>query len=138
MLKNPWSILAYQLAGPDGLKLIHAEGIDTERETPAAERRMAALLSKPQEYGLYTLLLLYEVLMYTLAQTDADPASRIRLPSFFQYLTQAVAKVDRCATVASLLAPTPGSTMTSDRSCPGTCPRYSASRWRCSQPDEQG
>jgi len=37
MLKHPWSILAFQLAGADGLRLIHAEGKDEERETPPAE-----------------------------------------------------------------------------------------------------
>ncbi len=107
MLKHPWSILAYQLAGPDGLRLIHAEGTDAERETPPAEPLMVALLSKPQEEGLSTLVLLDEVLMYMRAQADADPASRGRLLSFFQYLTQAVVKVDRCAMVASLLASDP-------------------------------
>ena len=107
MLKHPWSILAYQLAGADGLRLIHAEGRDAERETPPAEPLMAALLSKPQEEGLSTLVLLDEVLMYMRAQADADPASRGRLLAFFQYLTQAVVKVDRCAMVASLLASDP-------------------------------
>ena len=42
--------------------------------------------------------------MYMRARIEADPAWRGRLMSFFQYLTQAVVKVDRCALVASLLA----------------------------------
>ena len=107
MLKYPWSILAYQLAGGDGLRLIHAEGNDEERETPPAEPLMTALLSKPQEDGLSTLVLLDEVLMYMRAQVEVNPASRGRLLAFFQYLTQAVVKVDRCAMVASLLASDP-------------------------------
>ena len=107
MLKHPWSILAYQLAGADGLRLIHADGKDEERDTPPAEPLVARLLSKPQEDGLSTLVLLDEVLMYMRAQADTDPASRGRLLSFFQYLTQAVVKVDRCALVASLLASDP-------------------------------
>ena len=107
MLKHPWSILAYQLAGADGLRLIHAEGKDEERETPPAEPLVVRLLSKPQEDGLSTLVLLDEVLMYMRAQIDVDPASRGRLIAFFQYLTQAVVKVDRCAMVASLLASDP-------------------------------
>ena len=107
MLKHPWSVLAYQLAGADGLRLIHAEGRDEERETPPAEPLVAALLSKPQEEGLSTLVLLDEVLMYMRAQADADPAARGRLLAFFQYLTQAVVKVNRCAMVASLLASDP-------------------------------
>ena len=68
---------------------------------------MAALLSKPQEEGLSTLVLLDEVLMYMRAQVDVDHSSRGRLLAFFQYLTQAVVKVDRCAMVASLLASDP-------------------------------
>ena len=53
MLKHPWSILAYQLAGADGLRLIHAEAKDAERETPPAEPLMVAqLLSKPQDGGV--------------------------------------------------------------------------------------
>ena len=107
MLKHPWSILAWQLAGPDGLKAIHAEGEDRERETPPAEPLLVDLLSRPQEDGLSTLVLVDEVLMYVRSRIEADPAWRGRLTSFFQYLTQAVVKVDRCAMVASLLASDP-------------------------------
>ncbi len=108
MLKHPWSILAYQLAGPEGLRMIHAEGKDGERETPPAEPLIAGLLSKPQEEGLATLVLLDEALMYLRAQVETDQSARGRMVAFFQYLTQAVVKVDRCAMVASLLASDPG------------------------------
>ena len=107
MLKHPWSVLAFQLAGGDGLKLIHAEGKDEERETPPAEPLLAELLAKPQSEGLSTLVLLDEVLMYLRVHAENDPSSRGRMVSFFQYLTQAVVKVDRCAMVASLLASDP-------------------------------
>ena len=107
MLKRPWSILAFQLAGADGLRLIHAQGRDEERETPPAEPLVAELLAIPQKDGLSTLVLLDEVLMYMRTQIENDPAWRGRLVSFFQYLTQAVVKVDRCAMVASLLASDP-------------------------------
>ena len=107
MLKHPWSILAYQLAGADGLKLIHADGKDEERDTPPAEPLVVDLLSKPQEDDLSTLVLLDEVLMYIRSKVETDPTWRGRLVSFFQYLTQAVVKVDRCAMVASLLASDP-------------------------------
>ena len=107
MLKYPWSILAFQLAGADGLKLIHADGKDAERDTPPAEPLVVELLSKPQQDDLSTLVLLDEVLMYIRAQVEAAADSRGRLISFFQYLTQAVVKVDRCAMVASLLASDP-------------------------------
>ena len=108
MLKHPWSILAFQLAGADGLRLIHAEGKDEERETPPAEPLVVDLLSRPQKEGLSTLILLDEVLMYVRTQVENDPSWRGRFTSFFQYLTQAVVKVDRCAMVASLLASDPG------------------------------
>ena len=107
MLKHPWSILAFQLAGAEGLRLIHAEGKDDERNTPPAEPLVVDLLSRPQEEGLATLVLLDEVLMYIRGQAENDPTWRGRLLSFFQYLTQAVVKVDRCAMVASLLASDP-------------------------------
>ena len=108
MLKHPWSILAYQLAGPEGLRMIHAEGKDGERDTPPAEPLIVNLLSKPQEEDLATLVLLDEALMYLRAQVETDQAARGRMVAFFQYLTQAVVKVDRCAMVASLLASDPG------------------------------
>ena len=107
MLKHPWSILAFQLAGAEGLKFIHAEGEDEERETPPAEPLVVELLSRPQEEDLSTLILLDEVLMYIRIKVENDPDWRGRLMSFFQYLTQAVVKVDRCAMVASLLASDP-------------------------------
>ena len=103
-LRYPWSVLAWQLAGADGLRLIHANGRDAERETPPAEPLLVELLAKPQADDRATLVLLDEVLMYLRVQVEIDPSWRGRLISFFQYLTQAVVKVDRCAMVASLLA----------------------------------
>ena len=108
MLKHPWSVLAYQLAGAEGLQMIHADGKDDERDTPPAEPFIVRLLAKPQEEGLATLVLLDEALMYLRAQAETDQTARGRMVAFFQYLTQAVVKVDRCAMVASLLASDPG------------------------------
>ncbi len=108
MLLHPWSVVAWQLAGADGLRSIHAEGQDQERDTPPAEPLMAALLSRPQQDGLSTLVLLDEVLMYVRSKVEADERWRGRLVNFFQHLGQAVTKVDRCAMVASLLASEPG------------------------------
>ena len=107
MLKHPWSVLAYQLAGSDGLRLLHADGDDEERATPPAEPLLTELLAIPQSDGLATLVLLDEVLMYLRAQASSDPNSRGQMVGFFQSLTQAVVKVDRCAMVASLLASDP-------------------------------
>ena len=105
MLRHPWSVLAFQLAGVDGLRLIHGEGLDAERETPPSEPFLVELLSLPQEDGLATLVLLDEVLLYHRGLKVANSTGSTHLLNFFQYLTQAVVKVDQCAMVASLLAP---------------------------------
>jgi hypothetical protein len=104
-LKHPWSVLAFQIAGADGLRALHAEGKDEERETPPAEPLLVDLLARPQAEGLSTLVLIDEVLMYAREKIAMAEAWRSRLIDFFQYLCQAVAKVDRCALIASLLAP---------------------------------
>ena len=106
-LRHPWSVLAFQLAGADGLRAIHADGQDRERDTPPAEPLLVKLIELPQQRGFGTLILIDEVLMYARGKADADPAWRDRITDFFQYLTQAVAKVDRAAIVASLLATDP-------------------------------
>jgi hypothetical protein len=106
-LKQPWSVLAYQLAGDDGLRLLHAEGEAAERDTAPAENLMVELLRIPEREGLSILILVDEVLMYAREKVGQDPRWRARLINFFQYLTQAVTKVDHCAMVASLLATDP-------------------------------
>ncbi len=106
-LKHPWSVLAFQIAGEDGLRALHADGKAEERETPPAEPLLVALLSRPQADGLSTLVLIDEVLMYAREKAALGEAWRGRLLDFFQYLCQAATKVDRCALVASLLASDP-------------------------------
>jgi hypothetical protein len=106
-LKQPWSVLAYQLAGDDGLRLLHAEGEAAERETAPAENLLVELLRIPEREGLSILILIDEVLMYAREKAGQDHRWRSRLVNFFQYLTQAVTKVDHCAMVASLLATDP-------------------------------
>jgi Protein of unknown function (DUF499) len=106
-LKHPWSVLAFQIAGSDGLRALHADGKDEERETPPAEPLLVNLLSRPQAEGLSTLVLIDEVLMYAREKVAMAEIWRGRLIDFFQYLCQAVTKVDRCAMVASLLASDP-------------------------------
>ena len=107
MLRHPWSVLAFQLAGPDGLRLIHANGEDNERATPPADPLLADLLRRPQKEGLATLVLLDEVLMYLRGLAAIDRSATLHMVNFFQYLTQAVVQVDRCAMVTSLLASEP-------------------------------
>ena len=106
-LRHPWSVLAFQLGGADGLRAIHATGLDEERETPPAEPLLVTLLEIPRRQGLATLILVDEVLMYAREKAGLDPVWRGRIVDFFQYLTQAVGKVDTAAMVASLLATDP-------------------------------
>ena len=106
-LKRPWSILAYQIAGAEGLRQLHADGKDLERDTPPAEPVLSELLSKPQREDLGTLVLLDEALMYLRDMVETDPSWRGRLISFFQHLTNSVVKVGSCAMVASLRASDP-------------------------------
>ena len=103
-LKQPWSILAYQLAGDVGLQILSAEGKAEERLSPPAENLLETLLALPQKEGLSTLILMDEVLMFARRAVDLDPAWRSRLVDFFQYLTQAASHVNRTCLVASLLA----------------------------------
>ena len=114
-LKQPWSVLAYQLAGDAGLKVLHAEGLAEERETAPAENLLIELLEIPGKEGLGTLVLIDEVLMYAREKVAQNNEWRSRIRNFFQYLTQAVVKVDRCCLVASLLATDPRKSDTTGR-----------------------
>lgn len=109
-LKHPWSVLAYQIAGDEGLKLLHADGQAEERETAPAENTLTDLLELPAKDGLGVLVLMDEVLMYVKEKVIQERAWRDRLMNFFQYLTQAATKVKRCCIVASLLATDPKKT----------------------------
>lgn len=106
-LRQPWSALAYQIAGDDGLRLLHSEGEAEERESAPAENLLTDLLAMPESEGLATLVLIDEVLMYAREKVRLDPSWADSLLNFFQYLTQAAVKIDRCAIVASLLATDP-------------------------------
>jgi Protein of unknown function (DUF499) len=107
MLKQPWSVLAYQIAGDEGLRLLHAEGRAEERGSAPAENLLTELLEMPGKEGLGVLILIDEVLMYAREKAVQEPKARDRIVNFFQYLTQAATKVDRCCIVASLLASDP-------------------------------
>jgi hypothetical protein len=114
-LKQPWSVLAYQIAGDAGLELLHAEGKAEERETAPAENLLIELLELPLKERLGILVLIDEVLTYAREKVGLDREWRGRLVNFFQYLTQAATKVDRCCVVASLLATDPRKTDTLGR-----------------------
>lgn len=106
-LRHPWSVLAFQLAGSDGLRILHADDLDRERDTPPAEPLLVKLIERQQREGSATLILLDEVMMYARSRAAGGGDWAAHLRNFFQYLTQAVAKVDRAAIVASLLATEP-------------------------------
>jgi hypothetical protein len=103
-LFHPWSILAWQLAGKKGLEIMNGGKGMAERDTAPAENVMMDLLAIPNAEGVSSLILLDEVLMYARQKVAGDKGWLIKLQSFFQALTQAAVKTDRCAVVASLLA----------------------------------
>ncbi len=103
----PWTIMAWQLAGERGLEALGMDG-GVERETQPAENVIRDILEIPLEDGLAPLVLIDEVLMWARTMVGLDQVWRQRLQDFFQCLTQAATKVERCAIVASLLATDPG------------------------------
>ena len=108
-LKHPWSVLAFQLAGADGLRAIHAErrGQGTRDAARRTVARVQSVGHPVGTQGLGTLILIDEVLMYARGKAGMDRVWRERIVDFFQHLVQAVSKVDRAALVASLLASDP-------------------------------
>jgi hypothetical protein len=103
-LFHPWSILAWQLAGKKGLEILNGGKGMTERDSAPAENVMMDLLAMPIAEGVSVLILLDEVLMYARQKVADDKSWLSKLQAFFQALTQAAVKTDRCAVVVSLLA----------------------------------
>jgi predicted AAA+ superfamily ATPase len=105
-VKMPWSAIAWQLAGSEGMKLLKDDG--TERTTPPATGVMEDLLKLACKDGAGVLILFDEVLWFVRVMADTDPKWIGRMREFMHSLTQAVAKVPQCCLVASLLASDPG------------------------------
>lgn len=103
-LFHPWSVLAWQLAGEKGMRILNGGKGMAERDTAPAENVMMDLLAVPNAEGFSPLILLDEVLMYARQKVAQDKNWLAKLQAFFQALTQAAVKTDRCAVVASLLA----------------------------------
>lgn len=101
-LKMPWSVLAWQLAGEAGLRLLKDDGL--ERPSPPATNVMEKLLGLARQEVPSILILFDEVLWFVRTVADQDPAWVGRMADFLHSLTQAVAKVPQCCLVASLLA----------------------------------
>jgi len=104
--RYPWSVMAYQLAGEEGLQIM-GSSLESEREEPPYTNVLIDLLGVPLRHGESTLILLDEVLMWARTKAETEPVWRNRLVTFFQHLTQAANQAPRCAVVASLLASDP-------------------------------
>ena len=118
-LKQPWSLLAYQLAGNAGLAQMRDDRQPEERTTAPAESVIGPLLKSVTQPGLSVLVLIDEVMMYVRGKLAQDPTARALLLDFFQALTQAVVKAPRCCMVASLLASDPSQSDTLGRGLQG-------------------
>lgn len=100
--KMPWSLIAWQLAGEAGMKLLKEDG--TERDTPPATGVVESLLKQSRKDVPGVLILFDEVLWFVRVMADIDAKWIGRMREFIHSLTQAVAKVPQCCLVASLLA----------------------------------
>lgn len=100
-VRTLWGALAYQLAGDVGYARL--AGHDQDFIVPA-EPLLVDLLKAPQQDGRSTLILLDEAVWYYRALVNSNPRTLGMIKDFYQVLTQAVAKVDRAAMTASLLA----------------------------------
>ena len=78
-LVQPWSILAYQLAGEEGLRVLNAGASTDERESAPAENVLTDLLELPVKEGLGVLILIDEVLMYVREKVATDSKWRDRM-----------------------------------------------------------
>ena len=101
-LKMPWSLIAWQLAGEAGLKLLKPDG--AERASSPATGVMENLLKLAKKDVSSVLILFDEVLWFVRVMAGIDAAWIGRMREFMHSLTQAVAKVPQCCLVASLLA----------------------------------
>jgi Protein of unknown function (DUF499) len=110
MLKHPWSVIAFQIAGADGLRALRGDGSDEERSTPPRDLALEKLLGIAVNDGFATLILFDEVLMYA-GEKAKDPVNgeqfREQFLNFLQSLTQAVGKVNTASMIVSLLASDP-------------------------------
>lgn len=103
--KYPWTAIAWQLGGAEGLSLVQ-EG-DTERETSPTTNYFEKLLRHAGQDGKGILILLDEVLMWARVKVGENREWLPRLRDFFQHLTQAAGRVDGTYVLVSMLASEP-------------------------------
>ena len=102
-LLYPWSAIAYQLAGDQGLQVLN-NGKTEERDDPPAAGTLAKVFQHVLGDEESILILLDEVLMYVHAVVDGKKLTREQIKNFFQNLSEDVSSVDRCCMIASILA----------------------------------
>jgi len=100
-VRTLWGALAYQLAGDVGYARL--KGHD-ESFTVPAEPLLVDLLRAPIKEKLGALVLVDEAVWYYRGLVNENPRMLGTIKDFYQVLTQAVAKVERAALVASLIA----------------------------------
>lgn len=109
-LKHPWSVIAFQLAGAEGLRALHADGQDAERESPPRGPLIEKVLQMPVQKGLAVLILFDETLMYAAEKAKHETKGaqfREEFLNFLMSLTQAVSKVNTASLIVSLRASDP-------------------------------
>lgn len=100
-VRTLWGALAYQLAGDVGYARLKTH--DEDFIVPA-EPLLVDLLRAPVKEGLGALVLVDEAVWYYRGLVNKNPRMLGTIKDFYQVLTQAVAKVQRAAMVASLIA----------------------------------
>lgn len=100
-VRTLWGALAYQLAGEAGYDKVREH--DAAFTIPA-EPLLVDLLKAPAADGLGSLVLVDEALIYYRTSVNRDSRSLGTIKDFFQLLVQAVARTERAALVASLIA----------------------------------
>ena len=98
----PWSHIAWQLAGQEGLEIIQGKN-NTERVDSPSVEIFNKLFEHVTSKGNSVLILLDEVLMWARGMVDRDSVWERRLQHFFQYLSVSVGNIDRCCVVISIL-----------------------------------
>lgn len=99
----PWSHIAWQLAGEEGLKIIQGNHKTERVDSPSVEI-FENLFNHVTEQSTPVLILLDEVLMWARGMVDRDKVWEKRIQHFFQYLSVSAGNVDNCCVVISVLA----------------------------------
>lgn len=114
--RMPWNLLAWQLLGEKGIKILARDESKPDHDTPPADTLWAEILVEVEKTGTGALILLDEFLMWAHDAASAGSSGQDdrrgpvwfgRLKNFFQRLTQAVESSQRSCLVVSLLASDP-------------------------------